>query len=528
MAQHFISRLGPFDSQQTPDSDTSVSNQSERPGTPNAVLSQLGSSLARDYATTPAIEVALDLVLNEIAHHARLATTAPGAVVGLLRGSEMVCRAATGAYAPDFAALLNSRPTILGACLQSGAVQRCDDAEKDPRIDPMACRRLGVRSLVLVPVFDKSDRAAGVFAVFSPRAGAFSEREVLTLQALARRVTTSADLVKRAMALPSESTVPSFAGLSTSSPARTRFSLLPDMQRIKTPVRDGRLLLMIAVIAVAVSLGWVLGRSHRLPAAVQTVERPVAAPLPQLQPAPEPAVAVVSPVAATANAGGVQTPATATDAGATAPSGSAVQAKGDKDTPSVSSVPQASPKPAQSAKITAGSAPRAKAQSASKKSADGVLILFENKKLAAQAERSQAAPQPLQTAPRTLPAPQPPLRAALQGPPIPAQTLATTTAASGAAPPLALPEITALANLVHRVEPQYPPTARQQRIQGRVVLNILVSKDGSVQVVTPSSGDPQLSRAAVDAVRQWHFKPLVRNAQQVSFNSHVTLDFALP
>ena len=82
--------------------------------------------------------------------------------------------------------------------------------------------------------------------------------------------------------------------------------------------------------------------------------------------------------------------------------------------------------------------------------------------------------------------------------------------------------------LLNRIEPDYPESAREQHLQGTVVLNINVGKDGTVHSLSRVAGDSQLALLAAKAVRQWKFAPLVRDGAPVSFESQVTLSFALP
>ncbi len=82
--------------------------------------------------------------------------------------------------------------------------------------------------------------------------------------------------------------------------------------------------------------------------------------------------------------------------------------------------------------------------------------------------------------------------------------------------------------LLKRVEPNYPEAARQQGIQGLVVLEATVGKDGEVQQAAVISGNPMLATAASDAVLKWRFNPLVRNHRAVGFQIGITVDFVLP
>jgi protein TonB len=81
--------------------------------------------------------------------------------------------------------------------------------------------------------------------------------------------------------------------------------------------------------------------------------------------------------------------------------------------------------------------------------------------------------------------------------------------------------------LVKKVEPQYPPIARQARVQGSVVLQALIAKDGSIQHLQATSGSPLLVSAAIQAVQQWKYKPYVLNGQPVEIETTITVNFHL-
>jgi len=91
--------------------------------------------------------------------------------------------------------------------------------------------------------------------------------------------------------------------------------------------------------------------------------------------------------------------------------------------------------------------------------------------------------------------------------------------------PLMVPEETALGWVVHRVEPEYPAQALQQRIDGPVVLQVWIAKDGSVRDLKMVKGYFVLGRAAIDAVRQWRFKPYTHNGKTMEFQTTVTINF---
>jgi len=83
------------------------------------------------------------------------------------------------------------------------------------------------------------------------------------------------------------------------------------------------------------------------------------------------------------------------------------------------------------------------------------------------------------------------------------------------------------ANLIHDVPPAYPPEAGRERIEGAVVLLAVIGKDGSVQDVRVESGLPILAQAAIEAVKQWRYKPYLLNGEPVEVDSRITINFTL-
>ena len=81
--------------------------------------------------------------------------------------------------------------------------------------------------------------------------------------------------------------------------------------------------------------------------------------------------------------------------------------------------------------------------------------------------------------------------------------------------------------LVRKVNPNYPPLARQARIQGTVVLHAVISKDGAIENLTLVSGHPMLAPAAIDAVKQWKYKPYLLNGEPVEVDTEVQVNFTL-
>ena len=81
--------------------------------------------------------------------------------------------------------------------------------------------------------------------------------------------------------------------------------------------------------------------------------------------------------------------------------------------------------------------------------------------------------------------------------------------------------------LIKKVQPNYPPLARQARIQGDVVLQAEISKDGTIQNLQLVSGHPMLAPAAIEAVRQWRYRPYLLNGEPVAVETQVLVKFSL-
>jgi TonB family protein len=79
--------------------------------------------------------------------------------------------------------------------------------------------------------------------------------------------------------------------------------------------------------------------------------------------------------------------------------------------------------------------------------------------------------------------------------------------------------------LIKKDEPEYPQEARDKRIEGTVVLQVQISEAGDVTEVRLISGHPLLAPAAIEAVKQWKYKPYLLNGEPVQVETRVTVDF---
>ena len=81
--------------------------------------------------------------------------------------------------------------------------------------------------------------------------------------------------------------------------------------------------------------------------------------------------------------------------------------------------------------------------------------------------------------------------------------------------------------LIRKVNPAYPKKARKKHIQGVVTLAAKISKDGDIVDLSVVSGDPILAEAAVEAVKQWKYKPYFFQGESVEVDTQITVNFTL-
>ena len=82
--------------------------------------------------------------------------------------------------------------------------------------------------------------------------------------------------------------------------------------------------------------------------------------------------------------------------------------------------------------------------------------------------------------------------------------------------------------LIKKVPPSYPPNALRMHIEGAVELMATITKSGVIAQIKVLSGDPQLTKAATDAVKQWKYKPYLLNGEPVEIQTQITVNFKLP
>lgn len=430
------------------------------------------------------VDVALGLVLNEIAHQARSIANAAGAAVLLIRGGVPVSRSTSGATAREASAYLSE---YSGLAWRDGAPQHCHDVETDSRFDLASFRRLGIRSFLIVPVQDDKKTVVAIIQAFSARPQARNDRDLLALQGLGRHIVDHLEAAERIFA-----PIPKIAAKANPQIAQGKRTLSPFVQWFNTAkltIWDERLnlTLRLLIIILAIFLGWTIGSSERK-SARHNRDGSRAAVVNHPQIAVTPSESNSASLVQVANQ--TTPPASLNDA-------LAVNAK-EEQSPSEAESHRNHVKPrhASVSKLMPTDA------------TSGSLVIFESGRQVFPKKSLQS--QPFSDASPT------------------GERKQAESKSKDQETPVTVSEDIAEEHLLNRIEPDYPEEAREQRLQGTVILDINVGKDGAVHSLSRVAGDSQLALLAAKAVRQWKFTPLVRDGASVSFESRVTLSFALP
>jgi N-acetylmuramoyl-L-alanine amidase/putative methionine-R-sulfoxide reductase with GAF domain len=129
----------------------------------------------------------LDEVLKLVAERAVAITGADGLAIALAENNEIVLRAAAGTIRPDLGARIDRDSAFSGACFRTAQVVHCDDTETDDRVNREACRELGARSMVAVPLCGRR-RVIGVLEAFSSLPFGFNDSDIRNLTLMAELV----------------------------------------------------------------------------------------------------------------------------------------------------------------------------------------------------------------------------------------------------------------------------------------------------------------------------------------------------
>ena len=404
-----ITNLSPNQWSATDQGETSSEAIREVTRRTDVMAAETGTAAPADLASA-SNDIAEEARFDEMLTETLVATGATGAAIALVRGAEMVCCASAGTNAPELGTTLDPGTGLTGCCIQTREIQQCNNTEINPYVNLEACQRLGVRSIIVLPLMD-SDQMVGVFEVLSSRPDAFGPHDVSQLQLLANRILESKPPHSKVDATQSDidpeldPTQPELLARQfflASAPGNTA----THRRKYWMPIQTA------AIIALAVVLGWMVGHAS-WEMAIDRAESQGPLSQKDLQPARRVAQDVRSESAFfSENEGG------------------AFQTQGIRDVD-----------------LDAGPG------QVSREETDGYVL--------------------------------------------------------------------------SRVIPKYPEKARQQHIQGRVIMQVSVGSDGLVREIMAASGDPQLVKAAANAVRHWRFKPRNVEGQAVRFETQITINFTL-
>jgi diguanylate cyclase (GGDEF)-like protein len=126
----------------------------------------------------------LQSAMQIITERTQMLTRAESSIIEMLENEEMVYRAASGTAVPHIGLRLKAQGSLSGLCIHENAVLKCDDSELDGRVDRDACRKVGLRSMVVVPLH-YNGKAVGVLKVMSSRIQAFDNDDIAILELIA-------------------------------------------------------------------------------------------------------------------------------------------------------------------------------------------------------------------------------------------------------------------------------------------------------------------------------------------------------
>src|SRR6202034_1866184 len=199
-------------------------------------------AVARASEFEPGEQFVLDEVLQLVAERAIAITGADGLGIALAENNEIVLRASAGTIKPDVGARIERDSAFSGACFRAAQIIRCDDTETDDRVNLNACRKLGTRSMVAVPLCGRK-RVIGLLEAFSAEPFGFNDSDVSSLELLAElilgalkpededRFAESAQVAEAALAAPAIPTAAAPPGEKTSSePTAVLVTPLPQIE----------------------------------------------------------------------------------------------------------------------------------------------------------------------------------------------------------------------------------------------------------------------------------------------------------
>jgi TonB family protein len=496
--------------------------------------------------------------LGVIAQRAQAFTNASGVAIALSEGNanEIVCRARSGASAPDVGTALRVEGTFTGLCIQSGKELRCDDCETDTRVDTAAIRALNIRSMVVTPIRE-DNRVIGVLAVFAPTPHAFTITHVAVLKTMADQISALLQRERRARE----------EGLQA-EPVRPATPMAASRPVVATPAPAVPPPVVIKPAAAAAAVA-----PARMPAPAPARVEPIRTPTPmevvplatpptkkeerRVENAPRANFGTFDSVTAEEKKPGNRFMVLGVVAVLLIAAGATFaflnMRKSRSAQPAQEALNVAPPTPAVSTPSStqpAGSAPNASAPNVNVPASSATQPADNPRKPAARssdktsekntavAEKPAAAEKPANVA--TLAGAGPSRIAQDNSSPsvpevAPSFNVGNTSAPlSSLARPVASSTPSAAAieqsqleplQLVRTVGLPYPAIAKARHMSGVVVVEVKVGKDGKVSSPRFVSGPPIFKDAAFEAVTQYQFKPARLNGQPIEQTTQIRLNF---
>ncbi len=434
----------------------------------SSLLSILRQSLSTGAQSTASI-------LNAVAGTARIVSSADGTALAVRTNGVILCRARNGEIAPEFGAPLNVDSGISGECLRTGMTLVCHDSEEDERVDPDVCRRLGIRSIVVVPLRGSAGMI-GILEAFSSRPDAFDGEQISSLRTLAEiaEAACERDRDSPPLALTAHPTIIPPVSIVAPRPS-------PTIEKIRRMIADKRYWIpavaavVLLMVALVVRLSW-----------KQTGDEIAAS-----EPASQPHIAAETVRPSSPQLVPVK-PNAAIVVHQSAPSTTRTVLRNAADLQPESNAPEA-PISLKHPSST-GAAAKTARNPASANSADEPPPSIEVAGSSAPDDLVRAASGPAQVP------------------------------AFGARVSQGIIE----ANLVRKVEPIYPADARLRGLSGAVTLDATIGQDGSVKAVSVISGTALLATAAKTAVREWRFTPAKLDGKPIESQKRITVLFRIP
>jgi TonB family protein len=447
-----------------------------------------------------------DSVIRAVSEAARVLTAADGVAIAFRTKGAILCRARSGDLAPELGSYVNANSGISGECLRTASILVCEDARTDARVDNVVCERMGIRSIVVVPLRGPVG-ISGILEVFSKRVNAFGNREINCLRGFAEMAETAYEGERQAQlevtraALRSANRLPALLARAVGSEAKADSTLEEVATQTDDP-RPERLwwAIGVATVALLLMLGVYLSWHGPITELTELEAAENHARVPQATSPPREVLPVSKPEPGIFRASSLRS--------------SSLQA---------SSLFPSSPR-------TSGQ--RVALRSAETRASHLSVTVNGAGQGGSNSEIASAEPQ--------VPEKPDAARSTSQsfGPPPAVNINAAQNAGeltSLISDPQPLPVMAAAVSrgvtggeLIRRVNPVYPLQARTQRITGPVVLEIHVAENGTVREVRAVSGDSQLVSAAVDAVRQWQYAPTLLDGRAIATTKQVKMIFKLP